>query len=143
MCNDITETTEQSKTVGQKIRDIRIANNSYVTGTAKTLETKAKNDTFKKAAVKAANTCRERGIIKENGQKSLAAKIANGTVTMEAAIAAVTKDWEVTNPEGESFTIRSLEKFCKEHGLDASTMGKVARGKAKSHKGWKCRQLNN
>lgn len=143
MSNDITETIEQPKTVGQKIRDIRIANNSYVTGTAKTLDTKTKNGTFKQAAAKAANTCRERGITKENGQKSLASKIANGTVTMEAAIAAVTKDWEVTNPEGETFTIRSLEKFCKEHGLDASTMGKVARGKAKSHKGWKCRQLDN
>jgi hypothetical protein len=143
MNTDITETIEQPKTVGQKIRDIRIANNSYVTGTAKTLDTKTKNGTFKQAAAKAANTCRERGITKENGQKALASKIANGTVTMEAAIAAVTKDWEVTNPEGETFTIRSLEKFCKEHGLDASTMGKVARGKAKSHKGWKCRQLDN
>jgi hypothetical protein len=139
---DIIENDEQPKTVGQKIRETRLANNSYVTGIAKMLDTKAKNGTFQIAAEKAADTCRKLGITKENGQKSLASRIANGTVTMEAANEANTKTWELTNSEGNTLTIRNLELFCKENGLDPSTMGKVARGIRKSHKGWSCRQLD-
>jgi hypothetical protein len=138
-----TETTAETKTVGQKIRETRLANNSYVTGTAKMLDTKAKNGTFQIGADKAAITCRERGITKENAQKSLASRIANGNLSMAAANEANTKTWELTNSEGNTFTIRNLELFCKENGLDPSTMGKVSRGVRKSHKGWTCKQLDS
>jgi hypothetical protein len=138
---DIIENNEQPKTVGQKIRETRLANNSYVTGTAKMLDTKAKNGTFQIAADKAAATCRERGITHENAKKAAASRIANGNLSMDAAVDAITKNWELINAAGEVFIIRNLEQFCRENQLDAATMSKVARGKRKSHKGWKCKHL--
>ena len=138
---DIIENTEQPKTVGQKIRETRIANNSYVTGTAKMLDTKTKNGTFQKAAEKAAITCRERGITHDNAKKAVASRIANGNLSMDAAIDAITKNWELTNSAGEVFIIRNLEQFCRENQLDSATMGKVANGQRKKHKGWKCKKI--
>ena len=44
----------ETKTVGQKIRETRLANNSYVTGAAKATVTKTNNGTFQVAADKAA-----------------------------------------------------------------------------------------
>ena len=132
----------ETKTVGQKIRETRLANNSYVTGAAKATVTKTNNGTFQVAADKAAATCRARGITKENAQKSLASRIANGNLSMTAANDAITKNWELTNADGETITIRNLEQFCKDNELDPSTMSKVARGVRKSHKGWMCRQID-
>lgn len=48
------------------------------------------------------------------------------------------KAYIVTSPEGTQTHIVNLRKFCREHGLDHSTMSAVANGKAHYHKGWKC-----
>lgn len=127
---------------GKKAAATRKRRGTDKIGAKKMVETKTKNGSFKTGAAKAAVTCRERGIIQENAQKSLASRIANGNVSMEAAVDAITKNWEMTNSNGETIIIRNLEKFCREHQLDASTMGKVASGKRKSHKGWTCKQLD-
>ena len=37
--------------------------------------------------------------------------------------------------------ILNLKAFCKDHNLDVSTMGDVARGKSKHHKGWQCQRV--
>ena len=55
---------------------------------------------------------------------------------------AIPKKWIVTSPDGIRIEIVNLAKFCREHGLDSATMNVVARGKMKSHKGWKCDRLD-
>lgn len=47
--------------------------------------------------------------------------------------------WEgFIDPQGNEVTITNLEKFCQEHGLNRSSMSRLARGKGKlkSYKGW-------
>lgn len=49
------------------------------------------------------------------------------------------KRYIATSPEGIEYEVFGLAPFCRERGLDAPTMGNVARGKQKVHKGWACR----
>lgn len=49
--------------------------------------------------------------------------------------------YPMTTPENISFCIEGLNRFCKENDLDTSNMAKVAKGKAKYYKGWKCKVL--
>ena len=49
--------------------------------------------------------------------------------------------YEMTTPEGISFCIEGLNRFCKENELDTSNMAKVAQGKAKHYKKWKCKVI--
>jgi hypothetical protein len=51
--------------------------------------------------------------------------------------------WLVTNPEGHSFNIVNLHKFCRENGLDQGNMVKVSQGILKQHKGWKVVKLGS
>ena len=44
----------------------------------------------------------------------------------------------VTNPEGVEMVIKNLQQFCKDNNLIPQSMGQVALGHRKSHKGWKC-----
>lgn len=53
------------------------------------------------------------------------------------------QEFVVTSPAGERFTIIGLARFCRENGLDQGTMSRVAGGRAKSHKGWKCEKVRN
>ena len=48
----------------------------------------------------------------------------------------------ITDPQGTEYVVRGIEKFCKEHTLDAPTLTGVAKGKRKHHKGWKARFLD-
>lgn len=41
----------------------------------------------------------------------------------------------IFSPDGEEFVINNLNKFCKEHGLDTSTMNKAVKN-GTTHKGW-------
>lgn len=45
----------------------------------------------------------------------------------------------VTSPQGETFTIHGVGRFCKEHGLNHSALIQVAKGKVSHHKGWTAR----
>lgn len=47
-----------------------------------------------------------------------------------------TKTWEFINPQGEHIIVEKLGKFCKENGLDKSSMVKVGSGKRNQHKGY-------
>lgn len=47
----------------------------------------------------------------------------------------------VTNPQGESFQIRGLASFCREHDLDQGSMTKVAQGKRNTCHGWTCQKV--
>ena len=48
------------------------------------------------------------------------------------------KVWKITYPGGENLIVKGLNGFCKDNNLDTGHMIKVAKGKAKSHKGFKC-----
>jgi len=51
-------------------------------------------------------------------------------------------NWEITDPNGNTFNIRNMRKFCRENFLYQSNMGKVASGGAKQHKGYTCKKLS-
>jgi hypothetical protein len=44
---------------------------------------------------------------------------------------------KLINITGKIFNVDNLGKFAQEHGLDPSTLSKLYKGVAKSHKGWK------
>jgi len=69
---------------------------------------------------------------KKKGPHSAAAKqrISEGKAKYE---------YEVTDPDGNIYTTRSLNMFCKEHGLLQSHMSATAHGERNSYKGWKVR----
>lgn len=47
------------------------------------------------------------------------------------------KVWSVLSPQGDVLNITNLSKFCKEAGLNTSSMYEVMSGKRKSHKGFR------
>ena len=47
--------------------------------------------------------------------------------------------YEVTDPDGNTYTTCSLNMFCKDHGLLQSHMSATARGEANGYKGWQVR----
>lgn len=51
------------------------------------------------------------------------------------------KNWEITNPEGDTFIINNLTQYCKKHGLDHGNMSNVASGRYKQYKGYICKRL--
>lgn len=86
--------------------------------------------------------------MRQNPSAELRYKFGNATRGKKRKPESVRKSTEakygtfiVTNPLGEEFTVIGLAPFCREHGLDQGTMSRVALGKSKSHKGWKCRKV--
>ena len=50
------------------------------------------------------------------------------------------KTWLCISPDGTEFVVVGLQPFCKQYNLDSDAMRKVANGKCKHHKGWKCQR---
>lgn len=48
-------------------------------------------------------------------------------------------EYEITDPDGNIYTTRSLNQFCKDHGLRQSHMSSAARGELDGYKGWRVR----
>lgn len=48
------------------------------------------------------------------------------------------RDFIITDPMGGSKVINNLSKFCRDNGLNRGRMHAVAKGTAKSYKGWGC-----
>jgi len=46
------------------------------------------------------------------------------------------KTFELKNPTGEIIKIKNLEEYCRKNNLNSTMMSRVARGIAKSHKGF-------
>jgi hypothetical protein len=53
----------------------------------------------------------------------------------------VSKDYIVTDPQGNTYKIRNLTAHCKTYGLTRTLMLHVADGKQSHHKGWTCQKL--
>jgi hypothetical protein len=51
------------------------------------------------------------------------------------------KEYMVTNPEGISFKIKGLAKFCKENKLCLASMSNVSNNKKSNYKGWICKKI--
>lgn len=50
----------------------------------------------------------------------------------------------VTDPNGKSQTIRGITQFCKDNGLNPTTMVRVSKGKQKqTHGGWTCVKIED
>jgi len=49
--------------------------------------------------------------------------------------------WLITKPDGSSFQIKNLEKYCKENNLQSAKMSLVASGIRNHHKGYTCQKL--
>lgn len=49
------------------------------------------------------------------------------------------REFVVTSPDGISFYIKGMRRFCADNGLNNAAMFRVAQGKQTNHKGWKCR----
>lgn len=48
------------------------------------------------------------------------------------------KNYIVVSPDGVSYNIKGMRRFCFEHDLNDAAMIRVAQGKQRSHKGWSC-----
>lgn len=51
------------------------------------------------------------------------------------------KQWEITDPDGNTFIITNLRRFCLENNLDQGNMMKVAKGKCKHCKNYLVRKM--
>ena len=51
---------------------------------------------------------------------------------------ALSLEYIITNPEGESFKIKNMRKFCRENNLHSGYMYLVANGKKNNYKKWTC-----
>lgn len=49
------------------------------------------------------------------------------------------KTFILTSPDGTEYVAHNLLAFCRERGLNSSTLTQVAKGNRKQHKGWKAR----
>lgn len=52
-----------------------------------------------------------------------------------------TREYAITDPNGNEFIIRNLSAFCREHGMIREAMQNVVKGKRSHHRGWKCSRL--
>lgn len=53
----------------------------------------------------------------------------------------ISKNWKITDPEGNTFIIRNLRRFCIDNNLDQGNMMKVVNGKSKHCKGYTCSRI--
>lgn len=54
---------------------------------------------------------------------------------------ALSKKWLITDPNGNTFMIENLRKFCLDNKLDQGNMMHVVRGRQKQHKGYVCSRV--
>lgn len=49
--------------------------------------------------------------------------------------------WKVIHPDGTECVLVNMEQFCRDNGLNSSTMSQVAKGNRPHHKGYRCLKL--
>jgi group I intron endonuclease len=83
---------------------------------------------------------KHRGTKRSDETKAKMSAIHKGKVISEEQKVKLSKTWIVVFPDGHEQTVVNLNAFCKEHGLDVGNLSNVAYGRAKSHKGFRCRK---
>ncbi len=61
---------------------------------------------------------------------------------VQKSVASRAKQWLLTDPNGQTYTIKNLADFCREHNLNHRAMGSVSRGEWSKHRGWTCQRLS-
>lgn len=61
---------------------------------------------------------------------------------IEKCTLSLSKEWILTDPEGNERNIINLRRFCRENNLDQRSMMRVVKGEYRHHKGWKCRRMS-
>ena len=59
-----------------------------------------------------------------------------------AVAKALAKEYLITDPAGNQYKIKNLQRFCRENNLDQPNMTAVASGRLKHCKQWKCVKLD-
>lgn len=75
-------------------------------------------------------------------RQKIGVKLSAESIAKRSALQSYT--WKIIYPDGKIEIIRNLSKFCRSNdlGLRPDTLGKVATGKRKQHKGFKCEKLS-
>jgi len=60
----------------------------------------------------------------------------------EKCIEVISKEWVVTNLQGDEFVVKNLAKFCRENSLNRNSFKNIGLGFGITYKGWKCRLAN-
>lgn len=79
------------------------------------------------------------GRICSNDTRSKISNKLMGRIISEESINKRAKTYIVIDPDGISYTILNISKFCREHNLCRQNMVKVADGQRLHHKHWKCK----
>lgn len=77
---------------------------------------------------------------KELAEKNRGRKLPDSAYINSAKAKALT--YRIIYPNGDEEVITNLSDFCRKHKLDVSEMVKVARGKARHHKKFRCQYAN-
>ena len=88
--------------------------------------------------------CELRGISKNTMQsfrKKTKRKTQKGSIVLNRTKGETIEKriYLLTSPDNENYKLFSLRNFCLNNGLNDSALQRVAKGKIKQYKGWKCR----
>lgn len=63
-----------------------------------------------------------------------------GRTVAKGAASKCAKEYVATDPSGKEHHVKGLKAFCIENGLLQGEMTNVVSGRAKTHRGWRCRR---
>jgi len=91
-----------------------------------------------RAKIIASNTVRNQSPETKAKRSAAAKKRGMSAIAKAAGVAATSKQWICTSPEGVEYHITNLREFCRTHELLSHSMWLIAQGKQIQHKGWTC-----
>jgi hypothetical protein len=71
-------------------------------------------------------------------QSELQKEVQNRTEVKEKIFEKTSKNYTLISPNGTTYAVKGLKKFCRENKLHAGNMSWLANGKLKYYKGWSC-----
>lgn len=84
---------------------------------------------------------KHRGMKRTDETKAKISAIHKGKTISEEQKIKLSKKWIVIFPDGHEEEVINLKAFCIENGLDVGNLSNVAYGRAKSHKKFRCRKV--
>jgi group I intron endonuclease len=78
-------------------------------------------------------------------RRNISQKLTGRKLTKEHRqnqINAQSRRFKVYSPDGVEQTVKNLEEFCRQQGLNPAHLRQVASGNRKQHKGWRCERLD-
>lgn len=107
-------------------------------GQKRTMETRNKMSKAHKGKVKSKVHCKNISIAKKGKKRSNEA--------IEKMIAIISKNYKIITPNGDVIFVKGLKQFCREYKdekLCDSSLIKVAKGKIRHYKGYKCEYMED